>query len=44
MTQVAPCNFTTRSVPAAGWFAVANGTWAWAGAPPKNRGTVLIRP
>jgi len=43
MTPVAPCNFITRSVPATGWFGVANGKWAWAGAPPKNHGTVLIQ-
>ncbi|MDA7449408.1 hypothetical protein N9567_04095 [Planktomarina temperata] len=44
MTQVAPCRFTAKSVPATGWFGVANGTWAWAGAPPQNCGTDFIRP
>ncbi|MBT6522444.1 MAG: hypothetical protein HOM17_10100 [Rhodobacteraceae bacterium] len=44
MTQVAPCRFTPKSVPATGWFDVGNGTWAWAGAPPETRGTIFSRP
>ena len=36
MRDMAPCLSTTKNVPVAGRFTVANGTWAWAGAPPSQ--------